>query len=485
MSDSKQHTVCIIGGGMSGLITGALLAKNGYKVTVLEKNQIIGGGLQSFVRDGVTFNTAMQGFAGYEDPFALGHLFRYLNVNGQSLGFTEVDNNAQEIVWTDRNHCYHLPKGRNAFEKYLVSKFPKQADGIHQLLDSIYEICSTYDYFWLHPILPHPEIIPYTKFTAKQLIQQYITDKELVKIFEYIGPHVGYNISALPSEELGIICNLYIEGCWRVAGGSNRIAKALVDCITNNGGMVYKGKEVDKVIKEDDRVKAVVTVDKERYCADKFLCAISPKILAGLVDGDVFRKSTVERITQFVNDTSCCNVYIKFNDQTFKYFNNFIFLPHPKPDAVLPKMIALITPPIENQGEWAKTMEIFLPIHYNEFKRWEHTKTGNRGEDYELYKQNIARDTIEYAAKYYPKIKQAIDKVYVSTPLTIRDYYGNPQGASYSQQGLFMPIRTKSKNLYMTGQAVQYQGLYGVAITSIMTAETILEKTLIEEIAKA
>ena len=47
MSNQNPHTVCVIGGGMSGLFTGALLAKNGYKVTVLEKNHIIGGGLLS------------------------------------------------------------------------------------------------------------------------------------------------------------------------------------------------------------------------------------------------------------------------------------------------------------------------------------------------------------------------------------------------------------------------------------------------------
>ena len=65
MGDTKQHTACIIGGGMSGLFTGALLAKNGYKVTVLEKNHIIGGGLQSFRRGDAVFNTGMQSFAGY------------------------------------------------------------------------------------------------------------------------------------------------------------------------------------------------------------------------------------------------------------------------------------------------------------------------------------------------------------------------------------------------------------------------------------
>ena len=47
--------VVIIGAGMGGLFCGALLAKRGVKVAVLEKNGTIGGGLQTFVRNGEAY----------------------------------------------------------------------------------------------------------------------------------------------------------------------------------------------------------------------------------------------------------------------------------------------------------------------------------------------------------------------------------------------------------------------------------------------
>ena len=43
--EANRKTVLIIGGGLGGLVTGALLAKENYKVMVLEKNALIGGGL--------------------------------------------------------------------------------------------------------------------------------------------------------------------------------------------------------------------------------------------------------------------------------------------------------------------------------------------------------------------------------------------------------------------------------------------------------
>ena len=62
-----MKTCVIIGGGIGGLVTGALLAKGGYKVTVLEKNAIIGGGLQTFKRNGVGFPTGMHIFGGFQE----------------------------------------------------------------------------------------------------------------------------------------------------------------------------------------------------------------------------------------------------------------------------------------------------------------------------------------------------------------------------------------------------------------------------------
>ena len=59
--------VVIIGAGMGGLFCGALLAKRGIRVTVLEKNSSIGGGLQTFVRGGETYETGMHVAGGFNE----------------------------------------------------------------------------------------------------------------------------------------------------------------------------------------------------------------------------------------------------------------------------------------------------------------------------------------------------------------------------------------------------------------------------------
>lgn len=39
----RNRKVIVVGAGISGLATAALLAKDGYNVTVLEKNSFVGG----------------------------------------------------------------------------------------------------------------------------------------------------------------------------------------------------------------------------------------------------------------------------------------------------------------------------------------------------------------------------------------------------------------------------------------------------------
>ncbi len=485
MSNSNPHTVCIIGGGMSGLFTGALLAKNGYQVTVLEKNHIIGGGLQSFRRGDAVFNTGMQLFCGYGEDFALRHFIDYMGFDHNDLHFVPLDPDAQEIVWTDREHTYRLPKTRKRYEEYLISQFPHEAKGIHQLLDAVYEIGSTFDYFWLHPMQLHPAAAKYGVITARHLLELYLTDERLMSIFEYVGMHLGYNLSNLPATELGMILNLYIEGGWRIAGGNIRFAKALASFISAHNGCVINNAEVSHIGVENGKITNVDTKDGRSYEAELFVCAMPPKPFLILLEKDVFRLSTKERIMTFQNDASCCVCHVKLKKNTLRYINHLLFLPSPVEDEKLPLYISVLTPPEENQGEWASTLEILHLTHFENFSKWEDTQTGRRGDDYESLKQTLAKEIIDYVASYIPEIKQAVDKIYFSTPLTLRDYYNNPIGAAYAQQGMFLPVKTKASNLFMTGQSVQYQGLFGTLTTSIAVVEIMMGKSLIEEIAKA
>ncbi|MGV3545982.1 MAG: phytoene desaturase family protein [Pedobacter sp.] len=60
-NNTSTHTV-IIGAGFAGLSAAITLADKGYRVTVVEKNNEVGGRARVFKKDGFTFDMAPSGY---------------------------------------------------------------------------------------------------------------------------------------------------------------------------------------------------------------------------------------------------------------------------------------------------------------------------------------------------------------------------------------------------------------------------------------
>lgn len=469
---------------MSGLFTGALLAKNGYKVTVLEKNHIIGGGLQSFRRGDAVFNTGMQAFVGYKEGSIVYQLINnYLKL--QPLNILPTDVNAQEIVWTDSRHTYYLPKGKKRFEEYLIHQFPIEKEGIIKIIECIYEIGNSYDYINCRGITLHKELVKYTSLTAERLLKTYIKDEQLLFLFGYIGINVGKSLSTMSAIEFGMMCNLYIEGSYRFVGGNLEFANLLRNYIEQYEGKVLNDSEVCKIDISQNKIYAIKTKDGNIYESDIVVNSVSPLNIYKWTTTEIFRKSTSYRVKEYVNNFTGYAIYLDIDNYCFPFINSAIFLPFKSKDKCLPQYAYILTPPHINQDIWAKTMEILVPMKDNEFEKWEDSYIEQRGEEYINLKNTFANRIITYISSFYPQLKNAIKNIYTATGLTVRDYYYNPKGAVYGQQGLFVPVKTKINNLYITGQAVQFQGLCGTAVAAVLTTETILGRSLIEEIAVA
>lgn len=482
MSEFNPHTVCIIGGGMSGLFTGALLAKNGYKVTVLEKNHIIGGGLQSFRRGDAVFNTGMQSFAGYMPNMISLQFCKYCGVD-DFLDVMPTDEDRQEIVWTDNHTCYGLPKGREAYQSYLIKMFPHEEKGIKDLMEVVFRIGHTYDYLFLNPIQRHKENIPYAYMKAYDFIRQYVHDEQLISILEYVSWTTGPSLKSMPALEFCMMLTLYIIGSHRFVEGTKQMVDALCHVIEDAEGKVHNETEVCKVNVENGQVVEIIDTNDKKWGSDVYIWACTPQILLDTCDAQVFRPAMTQRIREFVNPFSMYIVFCKLKKNRFPFINSAVYIHHPSDKSYLPQSIVLVTSPHTNQNQWAQTAEIYVPASYEDLSEWENTKVQDRGRAYEEHKNKIARHALDIVSEFYPNITNAIKDVNVASALTIRDYYGNPHGATYGQQGLYLPIKTKVSNLFMTGQAVQNQGIAGIATAATLTAETILGRSLIDEIA--
>ena len=59
MKPKSHYDIVIVGSGLGGLVSAIIMAKEGYSVCVLEKNQQFGGNLQTFARSKSIFDTGV------------------------------------------------------------------------------------------------------------------------------------------------------------------------------------------------------------------------------------------------------------------------------------------------------------------------------------------------------------------------------------------------------------------------------------------
>ena len=489
MIEANRKSTVIIGGGLGGLVTGALLAKEGYKVTVLEKNAIVGGGLQTFKRYGVSFPTGMHIFGGFEKGGNLYKLFDYLGIM-ERLSLQPTDDDAFDVVYVaEDGNTFRFPKSKTKVVEYLSTLFPEEKEDIQAYFDRLFELSEEEDLFYLRESHPYSMANVSDDFTRpyNELIDRYITHPKLKGLLTYLSPLFGGVEGMTPAYLNALLSVLHIAGTFQFAGGSQQMVNALCNVIEETGGRVIANEEVTRIQVENHQVTAVVSKQGNIYHADSYISDVHPDILLRISDEKAFPIAFKKRIAEIPESESCFKVYVKFKDKTFPYLNHANYYlekynsHHNQLPEDWPNGLMFVTPPQEHQGDFATTMVIIAPMDYAWVLPWEKTLTGHRGETYEQWKQAMTDKMLDRMTRLYPDFRDCIEFVFASSPLTIRDYYGNKKGSNYGFQkdsnNLMLSqlsVFTKVKNLYLTGQNVNIHGFCGVSLTAIETAEALV-----------
>ena len=150
-------------------------------------------------------------------------------------------------------------------------------------------------------------------------------------------------------------------------------------------------------------------------------------------------------------------------------------------DRPWPLGFLMMTPPNEDQGAYATKVLVTAPMPFEMVKKWEHTTVGHRGADYEQWKEERAKELLAQMEEMFPGFSDAIEAINTSSPLTIRDFYGVKEGSicgfAKNCQNITLsqvPVVTKVRNLFLTGQNNNLHGFCGVPLTAINTCEAIL-----------
>lgn len=483
-----MKSAVIIGGGLGGLFTGAILAKEGIRVAVLEKNATPGGGLQSFSRWGETFDTGMHIIAGMRPGGCVRRLCEYL---GLRADIADIDGNcADRLYFAEDSRVYELPSGRDAFTESLAHEFPAERKGIADYVGAIHRLADEVPLLKLRRSESYVNIHS-SEFTmaADAFIAQYVGDRRLRAILAYTNPLYGGCGGMTPAYVHAIISVLYLQGQSRFTGGSVRFANELVRVIRENGGDVTAADAVTDIQVSDRNVTLVRTASEREYHGDYYISAIHPCALFPLMRGGGLTPAYRRRLNSLPVSYSAFSLYLKFRKGAFPYIPCSEYFMTRYDDIwrfnqrhrQWPLGFLFMTPPSLRQEASASTGLVTAPMLWEETAHWAETSWRHRGPDYAAWKEERIADIMRCLEKMHPGIGNAIDSIEGASPLTIRDFYGSKEGciSGFSKDCNNMamsqvPVVTKVRNLFLTGQNNNLHGFCGVPLTAILTAEAIL-----------
>ena len=493
MKMKKHYDVVVIGSGLGGLVSAIILAKEGYSVCVLEKNNQYGGNLQTFVRDKTIFDTGIHYIGGLSEGQNLYRYFKYIGIM-DDLNLKKLDENGHDMIsFGDLDQEFPHAQGYENFISQLVKFFPEERDAIRKYCEAIVTTCDSFPLYNLRSEGVYDNEI--LAINAKEFIDGLTENKMLRAVFS--GSNFLYAGSGdkSPFYVHALTVNSYMQSAWRCINGGSQITKQLIKQLKKHGGVVFKYKDVQQLIVENNAVTVAKMKDGASVSAQYFISNVDPKTTLKMAGENHFRKAFVNRISSLEGGVSAFSLYIVFKPKTFKYLNrnhyhfsdsNEVWTAQDYDDETWPKAFMASMNASKKEEGWAEGMTFITYMKFSELDSWKETYNtiadeNDRGESYEAFKTRKTARFLEAIELKFPGINACIRSVHTSTPLSYRDYIGGHNGNMYGYEKdsnnpmkTFIPSKTKLDNLYLTGQSINMHGVLGVTIGAVVTCSEIL-----------
>ncbi|WP_028972853.1 phytoene desaturase family protein [Spirochaeta cellobiosiphila] len=266
--------IIVIGAGFAGLSCAARLAAEGNKVTILEKNESLGGRAREWKTEGFTFD---MGPSWYLMPEVFDELFKDLNLNREDYyELVELDtyykvffeNHPPLTISSDFENTLEVfrsleDQGDKKLKDYLDKAAYKYNVAMSEFLYKDYKhIGQFFNRKMMTEGLKLDIFSPLDKFVSK-----YFKDIRAKQILEYAMVFLGNspkNAPALYSLMSHVDLNL---GVYFPKGGMHAVAKGLARVCMEKGVSIHVNQEVTSYKMEGKRIRSVVTRNKE-YPAD-------------------------------------------------------------------------------------------------------------------------------------------------------------------------------------------------------------------------
>ena len=490
--------VVIIGAGLGGLTFGALAARDGHEVTVIDKNSVPGGVVALLEHDGYKFE---------QGPLLMGDMlegepvYEFLKSLGIELETVRAD---RDIIMPDYEMVTPSEyKGPYWRKDKLKELFPEESEGI----DRYYKFYDKVMHLRYLSTLPETlgkklglmwtalQLRKYLKMNADELTKHFFKSEKIRTL--YTG--ILADFCADPSEAIGlsvVFTNFetafdkripldkngkkYYPGFCYVVGGCQKIPESLAKYIEDHGGKFIYNTVVNKVIVEDKVVKGVILEDGTTIEADEVVgCGAGKDFFFDTVGKEHLDEEYLKILNTFRPMEAVFMVHLGVDMDPNEYMRSSLSYCYGMYD--LHEATVKLRTGVYHEGDDGYL--IFIPSnHAKDFAPEGHhcvtiytvCPDTLKESSWEEKKEEYAQKIIKLAEKQLPNLSEHIKSMKIMTAVDYRNYTHMKK----SSFGGVVPIWnqknpthiTPVKGLYFVGQQSENAGGVGAVILGAKSA---------------
>jgi C-3',4' desaturase CrtD len=483
----QELNVVVIGAGVGGLAAGALLARKGAMVTVLEAQDYPGGCAATFSRNGYRFDAGATVGCGFHPGAPMDMLGKELGINWPV--------SMEPVAWQYRHSSLYLDLLPHRVD--ILERFPRSAPfwdeqaALAKLLWHFSEGGLSWPVKGARDLVRlarkgiaglsgTAHLLPFARKTALEWLASHGLDTDL-DFVRFIDAQLLISVQTTSKHanaiNAAIALDLPVAGAYRVNGGIGTISKLLADSIEANGGAVLYRKQVTRIDSVRRQVIGLETADGSAIAADYVLANLTP--------------GSLERLTETADEPTA----EKRESPLWSAFTLYLGME----PAFFGSLSARHVQIIGSSGELAEGNSIFVSVspddeperapdglcavtistHTRPEQWFEAKKEGE--EAYKVLKSAYTERVLDVLSTQFPDARNAVRSITAATPVTWERYTGRFQGCvgGYPQTSLFKvrgPL-TRFDNMFLVGDTIfPGQSLPGVVTGARRTIELLLQR---------
>ena len=510
----QTYDAIVIGSGIGGLACASLLTKlAGKRVLVLERHFKAGGQTHEFERKGPNHKKyAWDVGLHYVGEMEPGQGQRHLldAITGDSVDWIPLPDPYDVFLYP--GFRFDVPFGEARYRERLQARFPSQAKAIERYFGDVHEAIAWMEMQMARKAMPRWMALVSKVFganrealalsTTKAYLDEHFSDPLLRSVLASQWGDYGLTPAESSFGVHALAVGSFFKGAYYPDGGAQTLAKGALGVVEAGGGACLVNRDVRELILEDGRVVGVVAVhrrgeheEREEHRAPVVVSDIGARATyLNLVPESVELPFDRDALRDFRHGHSAVCLYLGLSKSPraigLEGANYWIFT-----DTDHEQMCARAGETLEGRPPSAfvsfpsardphaetHTATVIVTVDYEAFAAWADSGWKHRSDEYEALKRTIADGILALVERELPGLRELVEYVEVSTPLTMQHFTGRSFGTFYGLPATpekfrqpWSEIQTPLPGLLLTGTDVACLGIVGAAMGGLFTVAKLL-----------